>query len=141
MIEDIEKHLDTILYKKKLSVLGTLPYRQLNYPATEPNQAPSITPAYKGGNKTVSPADLEGTEEAPVSGEIAELAQSLNWNPVSIYEYVRNNIETEWYRGCMKGAEETLRQKSGNDCDQAALLISLLTHLPQLLLESHKKCV
>jgi len=26
----------------------------------------------------------------------------------------------------MKGAEETLRQKSGNDCDQAALLIALL---------------
>lgn len=26
----------------------------------------------------------------------------------------------------MKGAEETLRQKSGNDCDQATLLIALL---------------
>ncbi|MDP2156534.1 MAG: transglutaminase domain-containing protein, partial [Nitrospirota bacterium] len=43
-----------------------------------------------------------------------------------MYEYVKNNIETEWYWGCMKGAEETLRQKSGNDCDQATLLASLL---------------
>ena len=126
MIEDLEKHLESILHKKKLPILGALPYRQLNYPATEPDQASAITPAYKGGNKTVSPADLEGTEEAPVSSEIAAFAQSLNWSPVLIYEYVKNNVETEWYRGCMKGAEETLRQKSGNDCDQAALLISLL---------------
>lgn len=126
MIEEIEKHLESILHKKKLPILGALPYRQLNYPATEPDQASAITPAYKGGNKTVSPADLEGTEEAPVSSEIAAFAQSLNWNPVLLYEYVKNNVETEWYRGCMKGAEETLRQKSGNDCDQAALLISLL---------------
>ena len=43
-----------------------------------------------------------------------------------IYEYMKNNIETEWYWGCMKGAEETLHQKSGNDCDQASLFAALL---------------
>ncbi|WP_054692759.1 transglutaminase-like domain-containing protein [Geotalea toluenoxydans] len=43
-----------------------------------------------------------------------------------IYEWVKNNVETEWYWGAMKGAEETLRQKSGNDADQSALLVALL---------------
>ena len=125
-LETLSVFLDRILHKKRRPILGTLPYTHLNYPAREPNQDPPIKPAYRGGNKTVGPDDLTSTEEAPISGEIATLAQTLNWNPVSIYEYVKNNIETEWYWGCMKGAEETLRQGSGNDCDQAALLIALL---------------
>jgi len=45
---------------------------------------------------------------------------------VNIYEWVKNNIQTEWYWGCMKGAEGALRQKNGNDADQAALLVALL---------------
>lgn len=125
-IDLLNGFLDKHIHKRKLPLSGTLPYRYLNYPSREPNTGLSMKPAYKGGNKIVSPADLEGTEEAPVTSELAELAQSQNWNPVSIYEYVKNNIETEWYWGCMKGASETLRQKSGNDCDQAALLIALL---------------
>src|SRR3990172_466548 len=125
-IEKLKAILDKILPKKRRPIIGSLPYKHLNYPAQEPNTGPAITPAYKGGNKTVSPEDIKGTDEAPISKEIATFAQSLNWNPVSIYEYVKNNIETEWYWGCMKGAEETLRQKSGNDCDQATLLTALL---------------
>ena len=125
IIERLQILLQKLLYKKKNPILGALPYKHLNYPSKEPNTDPPIIPAYKGGNKTVSPDDLKSSPEAPISKEIATLAQSLNWNPVSIYEYVKNNIETEWYWGCMKGAEETLRQKSGNDCDQASLLIAL----------------
>ena len=125
-LENIAHFLDKIVHKKRLPIHGSLPYTHLNYPSKEPNQDLPITPAYKGGNKIVSPEDLNSTEEAPISEEIAELAQSLNWNPVSIYEYLKNTIETEWYWGCMKGAEETLRQQSGNDCDQAALLVALL---------------
>lgn len=117
---------DKILPKKKRPIFGNLPYKNLNYPAREPDASPVVKPAYKGGNKTVSSEDTKDTPEAPLSIEIATLAQSLNWNPVSIYEYVKNNINTEWYWGCMKGAEETLRQKSGNDCDQATLLTALL---------------
>lgn len=125
-LRNLTVFLDKILHKKKRPILGSLPYRNLNYPSKEPSSDPPIKPAYKGGNKVVSPDDLKSTEEAPISEEIANLAQSLNWNPVSIYEYVKNNIETEWYWGCMKGAEETLRQKSGNDCDHSALFASLL---------------
>ena len=125
-IDKLKTLLDKVLPKKKQPVIGSLPYKHLNYPSQQLTTAPSITPAYLGGNKTVSPDDTAATREAPISNEIAGLAQSLNWNPVSIYEYVKNNIETEWYWGCMKGAEETLHQKSGNDCDQAALLTALL---------------
>ncbi len=126
ILDDLKTLLDRILYKKKALIFGSLPYRSLNYPAREPAEAPSIKPAYKGGNKIVLPDDLKSTIEAPISEEIAAFAESLEWNPVLIYEWVKNNVETEWYWGCMKGAEETLKQKSGNDCDQAALLIALL---------------
>lgn len=128
-----EEHIDKMndffaknIHRKKMPLLGSLPYRHLNYPSKEPAADPPVKPAYKGGDMTVRPDDLKNTEEAPISEDIAELAQSLDWNPVLIYEYVKNNIETEWYFGCMKGAEETLRQKSGNDCDQAVLLAALL---------------
>ena len=118
--------LNRLLPKKKRPIIGSLPYKHLNYPAVEPSTAPAITPAYKGGDKIVHPEDTASTEEAPISKEIAALAQSMNWQPVAIYEWVKNNVETEWYWGCMKGAEETLRQKSGNSCEQAVLLASLL---------------
>ncbi len=117
--------LDQILPRKKRPIFGSLPYKNLKYPAREPNTEPPIKPAYKGGDKAIRSEDLKSTLEAPISHEIAALAQSLGWNPVSIYEWVKNNIETDWYWGCMKGAEETLRQRGGNDCDQATLLTAL----------------
>jgi hypothetical protein len=126
VIDKLDVLTDSILYEKKIPLFGSLPYRNLNYPGKEPSTGPLIIPAYKGGNGEVGPKDLESTEEAPVSEEISSFAKSLKWDPVLIYEYVKNNIETEWYWGCMKGAEETLRQKSGNDCDQATLLTALL---------------
>ncbi len=125
-INKLKNLLDKITPKKKRQIIGSLPYKHLNYPAVEPSTASEITPAYRGGNKTVTPDDTKSTESAPISKTISELAQSLNWQPVAIYEYVKNSIETEWYWGCQKGAEETLRQKSGNDCDQALLLSALL---------------
>jgi hypothetical protein len=126
ILERMETLLERILHKKRTPVFGALPYQNLNYPSSAPDVEASITPAYRGGDRTVSPGDLEGAPEAPVSEEIASFAQSLQWDPVRIYEWVKNNVETEWYWGCMKGAGETLRQKSGNDCDQAALLTALL---------------
>lgn len=84
--------LQRILPKKKRPILGSLPYKNLNYPSREPNTDPAIKPAYRGGNKMVGSDDLKSTPEAPLSREIASLAQSLGWNPVSIYEWVKNNI-------------------------------------------------
>jgi len=118
--------INRLVPKRSRPLLGTLPYKHTNYPPREPATAPVITPAYKGGDRNVYAADTAASPEAPLSKEIVELAQSLQWNPVLIYEWVKNNVETEWYWGSMKGAEETLRQKSGNDADQASLLVALL---------------
>ncbi|MDH4231748.1 MAG: hypothetical protein OEW04_06930, partial [Nitrospirota bacterium] len=126
LLETLNNLVEANIHSKRIPIFGNLPYKDLNLPVGEPDTSATINPAYRGGDRTDSPDDLKDTEEAPISEEIATLAQSLNWNPVSIYEYVKNNIETEWYWGCMKGAEETLRQKSGNDCDQATLLTALL---------------
>jgi pimeloyl-ACP methyl ester carboxylesterase len=125
-LEALKQLLDTLAPHKSRPLLGALPYKHTNYPPREPAATPVVKPAYKGGDRSVFAADTATTPEAPISKEIVDLAQSLQWNPVLIYEWVKNNVETEWYWGSMKGAEETLRQKSGNDADQAALLVALL---------------
>ncbi|HAD03422.1 MAG TPA: hypothetical protein DCF93_01815, partial [Desulfuromonas sp.] len=112
--------------EKNTPILGSLPYSHLNDAVRAPVAAPLLVPAYRGGNSAVGAADTQGSTDAPITPEIAVLAQSLDWNPVRIHEWVQLNIATEWYWGSMKGAEETLRQRSGNDADQAALLIALL---------------
>ncbi|ABQ24274.1 transglutaminase domain-containing protein [Geotalea uraniireducens] len=118
--------INRLVPKRSRPLLGALPYKHTNYPPHEPASSPVVKPAYKGGDHTVYAADTAASPEATLSKEIVELAQSLQWNPVLIYEWVKNNVETEWYWGSMKGAEETLRQKSGNDADQASLLVALL---------------
>ncbi|MGA1875149.1 MAG: transglutaminase-like domain-containing protein [bacterium] len=125
-LESLEDMLDEALPQGKILIFGSLPYRHVNYQLHLPEESPVMKPAFMGGERAVSAGDLKDTPEAPLSHEIAALAQSLDWNPVLIYEWVKNNIMTEWYWGCMKGALETLRQRSGNDCDQATLLVALL---------------
>lgn len=125
-LENLKEILDKLVPHKSRPLLGSLPYKHTNYPPREPAATPVVKPAYKGGDRTVYAADTATTPEAPISKEIVDLAQSLQWNPVLIYEWVKNNVDTEWYWGSMKGAEETLRQKSGNDADQATLLVALL---------------
>ncbi|MBW2704311.1 MAG: hypothetical protein JRF33_26120, partial [Deltaproteobacteria bacterium] len=104
----------------------TLPYQNLAAAQRLPLEEPNITPAYKGGNKDLQPADRQASPTAPLSQAIVNKARELNWNPVNIFDYVYNYVDTEWYHGCMKGAEQTLLQGSGNDSDQAALLVALL---------------
>lgn len=126
LLDDLEAYIEEILPKKRLPIFGSLPYKNLSYAAKKPYLDGDIKPAYMGQNRVVEDKDLEGSLEAPLSIEIANHARSLKWNPVSIYEWVKNNVKTQWYWGVMKGAEGTLRQKSGNDADQAALLVALL---------------
>lgn len=58
--------------------------------------------------------------------EVKELARGLQYDPLRIFSYVRSQIRYEHYYGCKKGAALTLLEKSGNDFDQSALLVSLL---------------
>ena len=67
------------------------------------------------------------TDETRLNLEIKELAESLD-SVVDMYEYVRNNIDFEPYYGSRKGASGALAQKSGNDYDQASLLIAMLRY-------------
>lgn len=71
-------------------------------------------------------ADLAQTIEVQFTPAIQAKVTELNHNPVKIYEYVRNNFEYEPYYGSLKGAQQTLLEKAGNDFDQASLLIALL---------------
>ncbi|PIE66003.1 MAG: hypothetical protein CSA26_02060, partial [Desulfobacterales bacterium] len=58
--------------------------------------------------------------------EIKELARGLKNDPGRIFEHVINHIDYVPYFGYLKGPELTLLDRSGNDFDQAALLIALL---------------
>ncbi len=71
-------------------------------------------------------ADTAGTLDAPLAPEITAKATELGNNPVRIFEFVRNSVRTEPTYGSIKGAVETLRSMSGNDTDQASLLVALL---------------
>jgi len=61
-----------------------------------------------------------------VSPEIIELARALKHDPKLIYDYVHNHIDYVPYFGLLKGATLTLLDGSGNDFDQAALMVALL---------------
>ncbi len=70
--------------------------------------------------------DLAETIEVQFTPEIEQLAANLGYKPVKIYQYVGNNFEYEPYYGSLKGAQQTLLERAGNDFDQASLLITLL---------------
>jgi len=57
---------------------------------------------------------------------IVAQAAALDYNPVKIFELVRNELIYEPYFGSVKGAERTLVEGGGNDIDLASLLIALL---------------
>ena len=67
-----------------------------------------------------------GNDADVITPEIQNLANSLQSDPVRIFEFVYNAIEYEHYYGSKKGAQLTLLEASGNDKDQCALLVSLL---------------
>lgn len=74
--------------------------------------------------KSVSPS---APSSYPVySTEIKELAESLQKDPVRIFNYVYNEIDYEHYFGSKKGPQLTLLERSGNDLDQCRLLMELL---------------
>ncbi|WP_441003461.1 transglutaminase-like domain-containing protein [Pseudocolwellia agarivorans] len=61
-----------------------------------------------------------------VSPLLSELAQSLDNDPLNIYQYVYNNIEYVPAHGSIQGADYTAQTLRGGAMDQASLLISLL---------------
>lgn len=49
--------------------------------------------------------------------------------PTAVYEFVKNNVRNEFYYGSKKGAKGTFEELSGNNIDQASLLIAMLSYL------------
>lgn len=60
--------------------------------------------------------------------EMADLADHLK-TPLAVYEYLYNNLNTEYYIGSRKGAIGAYEQKGGNDADCSSLLIAMLRYL------------
>ena len=71
-------------------------------------------------------ADIKEDTEVKISAEIKDLAENLEYNPVKILNYVKNNIDYEPYYGAKKGALGCLLEKSCNDFDGSSLVIALL---------------
>ena len=73
---------------------------------------------------------LESSErtETKMTEEMAELADQLK-TPLAVYEYLYNNLNTEYYIGSRKGGIGTYEQKAGNDVDCSSLLIAMLRYL------------
>lgn len=104
------------------------------------SEAQLSSPGWRDGNaKRVDPGqliaapvvkDLDGGDAKSggggVSDEVSELARGLQYDPIRIFNYVHNHIEYTPYFGLLKGAGQTLLERSGNDFDQAALLVELL---------------
>ncbi len=125
-LDELQEVLKLLLVQRPRPIHGALPYRQLSLPMFTADTTAKITPAYSSENVQPTADDLQESPAVERSLEIVELARSLDWNPVRMYEWVVNNIATEWYWGAMKGARQTLLQGRGNDADQAALLVALM---------------
>ena len=71
-------------------------------------------------------ADLAQTIDVQLTPAIKAKAAELNYSPVKIYNWVRNNVEYVPTYGSIQGADLCLQTKQGNDFDIASLLIALL---------------
>ncbi|MCG6535769.1 MAG: transglutaminase-like domain-containing protein, partial [Syntrophales bacterium LBB04] len=71
-------------------------------------------------------ADLAETIDVQLTPAIKAKAAELNYSPVKIYNWVRNNVEYVPTYGSIQGADMCLQTLQGNDFDIASLLIALL---------------
>ena len=83
------------------------------------------TPGYRIAAEIGAPSDRTSCATV-ITPEISELARALQYDPLLIYDYVHNHIDYAAYFGSLKGATLTYMDASGNDFDQASLLIALL---------------
>lgn len=138
LTEKLQKMQKLMSPEEEHNPLGSeLPHRNVQIQPAQPAIGGGIAPAYASADTQVTgsslpwqptPEDLAETRETRFTPDIVELADTLSDSPLEIYESVRNNILFEPYYGSRKGATGTLREKSGNDFDQASLLIALLRY-------------
>jgi hypothetical protein len=66
--------------------------------------------------------------ETAMTAQMAEKANELG-TAVNVYNYLYNNMRSEFYYGSRKGAIGTFEQGGGNDSDLSSLLIAMLRYL------------
>lgn len=73
-----------------------------------------------------SSTDLTATTDIRFTPELQSLADSMSGDPVKLYNWVLQNVQYRLYAGSVYGSQGTLQGLTGNDVDQASLLIGLL---------------
>ncbi|MFA6105351.1 MAG: N-acetylmuramoyl-L-alanine amidase [Patescibacteria group bacterium] len=71
---------------------------------------------------------LAAGNEIIFSQAIKDKADALNNSPLTILNYVHNNVDYIPYYGSKKGSDATLIERAGNDMDKSALLIAMLRY-------------
>ncbi len=83
--------------------------------------------------KNTIPADTTiVTADQPIETSLtAEMAAKANelGSDIAVYNYLYNNMHTEFYHGSRKGAIGAYEQGGGNDTDLSSLLIAMLRYL------------
>ncbi len=106
---------------------STLPYGPLDGFVPGVHRAePPITPSYELSGIIEDAEDLSASATAPFSDPLRLKAEELEYDPIKVFNFVKNEIRTEFYAGAAKGGEMTLLSGSGNDVDQASLLVALM---------------
>jgi transglutaminase-like putative cysteine protease len=114
--------------------------RKVRAPKLRPEEFSSVLPRTKiaslrlaplNGALLTVPADIPTdyllpTEDVQITQPIKDLAAQLSNSPVSIYNWVHNNIDYLPTFGSIQGSDLTLQAKRGNAFDIASLLIALL---------------
>lgn len=67
-------------------------------------------------------------DETALPEDMKEIADALS-TPLAVYNYLKSNVNTEYYYGSRKGAAATWDAMGGNDMDQASLLAAMLRYL------------
>ncbi|HEY3291664.1 MAG TPA: DUF6531 domain-containing protein [Anaerolineae bacterium] len=84
-----------------------------------------VSPAAPGGPLAAPlPADLQESPDVHFTPDVVALASSLG-SPLAMFNYVRDQIDTEVYYGSKKGSTGALYELAGNDFDQGSLLIAI----------------
>jgi hypothetical protein len=122
------------LYSRVMNFYGTnhaLPNYAVVYPWSTSNPSPPITPT-----ETI-PSDLQKYLQPTKNCQstdprIIALAQSITScksscyeKGLSIFNWVRDNLEFSWYYNSQKGAVNALLSKSANCCDHSNLIVAL----------------